>query len=173
MLLGAKQHLLTYKEKSFYVHDAVYVDSTYFDMFDYHFVNGAPSSKILANPYTIVLLKPIADNLFGSEDPLGKVITIDNAYGKHDFKVTGVVDESLGRTQIHANVFITMNSGGMGQYVRSNTMWAGNNFTNSFIKLRHDANVEALEKKLPAFLNKYGADQMKQMGMSKSCICSR
>jgi len=95
------------------------------------------------------------------------VITIDNAYGKHDFKVTGVVDESLGRTQIHANVFITMNSGGMGQYVRSNTMWAGNNFTNSFIKLRPDANVEALEQKLPAFLNKYGADQMKQMGMSK------
>ncbi len=166
-LLGAKQHLLTYKEKSFYIHDAVYVDSTYFDMFDYHFVNGTPSSKILADPYTIVLLKPISDNLFGSADPLGKVITIDNAYGKHDFKVTGVVDESLGRTQIHANVFITMNSGGMGQYVRSNTMWAGNNFTNSFIKVWHDANVEALEKKLPAFLNKYGADQMKQMGMSK------
>ena len=46
-------------------------------------------------------------------------------------------------------------------------MWAGNNFTNSFIKLRHDANVAALEKKLPAFLNKYGADQMKQMGMTK------
>ncbi len=136
-------------------------------MFDYHFVNGVSSTKILAEPYSLVLLKSVSDKLFGNEDPLGKVITIDNAYGKHDFKVTGVVDESLGRTQIHANLFITMNSGGIGQYVRANTMWAGNNFTNSFVKLRPDANVAALDKKLPAFLNKYGADQMKQMGMSK------
>jgi putative ABC transport system permease protein len=166
--LGAKQHLLRYKEKSFYEHDAVYVDSTYFSMFDYHFVNGVSSTKILSEPYSLVLLKSVSDKLFGNENPVGKVISIDNAYGKHDFKVTGVVDESLGRTQIHANLFITMNSGGIGQYVRANTMWAGNNFTNSFVKLRPDANVAALDKKLPAFLNKYGADQMKQMGMSKS-----
>lgn len=165
--LGAKQHLLKYKEKSFYEHDAVYVDSTYFSMFDYHFVNGVSSTKILAEPYSIVLLKPVSDKLFGSEDPIGKVVTIDNAYGKHDFKVTGVVDESMGRTQIHANIFITMNSGGLGEYVRTNSAWAGNNFTNSFIELRPDANPAALEKKLVAFLNKYGGDQMKQMGMSK------
>lgn len=165
--LGAKQHLLRYKEKSFYEHDAIYVDSTYFSMFDYHFVNGVSSNKILAEPYTIVLFKPVSDKLFGTEDPVGKVVTIDNAYGKHDYKVTGVVDESLGRTQIRANIFITMNSDGMGQYVRTNTMWAGNNFTNSFIKIRHDANAAELEKKLPAFLNKYGAAQMKQMGMTK------
>ncbi|HEY4198766.1 MAG TPA: ABC transporter permease, partial [Mucilaginibacter sp.] len=166
-LLGAKEHLLRYKEKSFYEHDAVYVDSTYFSMFDYHFVNGNPSTKILAEPYSLVLLKSVSDKLFGTEDPVGKVISIDNAYGKHDFKVTGVVDESLGKTQIHANLFITMNSGGLGQYVRANTMWAGNNFTNSFVELRSDANVAALDKKLPAFLNKYGAEQMKQMGMTK------
>jgi len=165
--LGAKQHLLKYKEKSFYEHDAVYVDSTYFTMFDYHFVNGTGSNKILADPYSIVLLKPVSDKLFGTENPVGKVISIDNAYGKHDFKVTGVVDESLGKTQIHANIFITMNSGGLGQFVRGNTAWAGNNFTNSFILIRHDADAAALEKKLPAFLNKYGGDQMKQMGMTK------
>jgi putative ABC transport system permease protein len=165
--LGAKQHLLTYKEKSFYQKDAVYVDSTYFSMFDYHFVYGAASNKILAEPYSIVLLKPVSDKLFGNENPVGKVITIDNAYGKHDFKVTGVVDESLGKTQIQANLFITMNSGGIGEYVRKNTMWAGNNFTNSFVRLRSDASAATLEQKLPAFLNKYGADQMKQMGMSK------
>ncbi|MDB5134789.1 MAG: FtsX-like permease family protein [Mucilaginibacter sp.] len=165
--LGAKQHLLSYKEKSFYQKDAVYVDSTYFSMFDYHFVYGTASNKILAEPYSIVLLKPVSDKLFGDENPVGKVITIDNAYGKHDFKVTGVVDESLGKTQIQANLFITMNSGGIGEYVRTNTMWAGNNFTNSFVRLRSDASAATLEQKLPAFLNKYGADQMKQMGMSK------
>ena len=53
---------------------------------------------------------------------------------------------------MQANIFITMNSGGIGEYVRQNDTWAGNNFTNSFIKLHPGADAAALEKKLPAFL---------------------
>ena len=121
----------------------------------------------LNEPYSIVLLKPVADKLFGKDDPVGKVIEINNAYGKHDFKVTGIVDESLGRTHIKANMFITMNSGGIGEYVLQNQSWAGNNFANEYIKLNPGADVAALEKKLPAFLNKYGAQQLKELGMQK------
>ena len=112
--IGVNQHLLRYKEKSFYEKDAVFVDSTFFDVFTYHFTNGN-AKNVLSEPYSLVLLKPTADKLFGNEDPIGKIIEIDNAYGKHDFKVTGVVDESLGKSHIHANMFITMNSGGMGE----------------------------------------------------------
>ena len=32
-----------------------------------------------------------------------------------------------------ANMFITMNSGGMGEFVRQSDMWAGSNFTYSYI----------------------------------------
>ena len=163
---GAKQHLLRYKEKSFYQQEAVYVDSTFFDMFRYHFVAGN-ASRVLAEPYSLVLFKPVADKLFGKEDPVGKMISIDNSFGKHDFKVTGVIDESLGKTHIHASMFMAMNSGGLGQYVRQNSNWAGNNFLYAYIKLRPDANVAALEKKLPDFLNKYGAAQLKEIGMKK------
>jgi putative ABC transport system permease protein len=164
--LGAKQHLLRYKEKSFYENDAVFVDSTFFDVFTYHFTNGN-SIKVLNEPYSVVLLKQVADKLFGNEDPVNKVIEINNGYGKHDFKVTGVVDESLGKTHIKANIFITMNSGGIGEYVLQNHSWAGNNFANEYIKLNTGSNVAALEKKLPAFLNKYGAQQFKELGMQK------
>src|SRR4029079_18436943 len=45
--------------------------------------------------------------------------------------------------------------------------WAGNNLTYSFVKLRPDADAAALEKKLPAFLNKYGGEQLKAVGMEK------
>lgn len=164
---GAKQHLLRYKEKSFYQQDAAYVDSTFFDMFNYHFVGGN-ASRVLAEPYSIVLLKPVADKLFGKEEPVGKMISIDNSFGKHDFKVTGVIDESAGKTHIHANMFMAMNSGGLGQYVRQNNTWGGNNFLYAYIKLRPDANPATFEKKLPEFLNKYGAAQMREIGMKKS-----
>ncbi|HEX5153764.1 MAG TPA: ABC transporter permease [Parafilimonas sp.] len=160
------KHLLRYKEKSIYETKAAYADSTFFELFTYHFTNGN-AKNVLSEPYTIVLLKNTADKLFDNEDPINKVIEIDDDNGRHDFKVTGVVDERLGKSNIQANMFITMNSGGFGEYVRRNNMWAGNNFTNSFIKLRPDADAAALEKKLPAFLNKYGAEQLKQIGMTK------
>ena len=164
--MTAKQNLLRYKEKSFYEKNAVFADSTFFDVFSYHFTHGNGTSGF-AKPYSIVLLKPVADKLFGREDPVGKVIEIDNSYGKNNFTVSGVVDGSLGKSHIHANLFITMNSGGLGGYVLQNTSWAGNNFVNSYLKLRSDASPVSLEKKLPAFLLKYGQQQLREMGMEK------
>ncbi|MDB4920014.1 ABC transporter permease [Mucilaginibacter sp.] len=165
--LGSAKTLLRYKERSFYENDVVYVDSTFFDVFTYHFQKGTPKNS-LNDPYNIALLKPVSDKLFANENPIGKMVTIDNAFGKHDFKVTAVIDESLGKSHLHAGIFITMNSGGLGGYVISNNSWGGNNFTNSYVKLRPDASALALEKKLPAFLNKYGAQQMKEIGMKKT-----
>ena len=163
---SSSKQLLTYKDKSIYETSPVYVDSTFFDIFNYHFTNGN-AKNVLSEPYSVVLLKPTADKLFGNVDPVGSVITIDGDNGENDFKVTGVVDESLGKSNIQANFFVTMNSGGIGAYVRENDMWAGNNFTNSFVKLKPNTDAAALEKKLPAFLNKYGAEQLKQLGMEK------
>ncbi|HCL83689.1 MAG TPA: ABC transporter permease, partial [Chitinophagaceae bacterium] len=165
--LQVDKNLLNYKEKFIYEDQALYADSTLFDMFNYHFIYGNPSNALKA-PYTLVLMKSVSDKLFGSEDPLGKTITIENSYGKENFKVTGVIDESLGKTQIQANMFLNMNSGGMGSYTANNQAWAGNNYCYSFIKLRPGAQAADLETKLPAFLNKYGGDQMRQMGMTKS-----
>ena len=165
-VFGGGKNLLRYKEKSFYEKDAAYVDSTFFDVFTYHFIRGSETNA-LKEPYSVVLLKPIADKLFGNDDPIGKAITIDNAYGKHNFKVTGIVGTGPGKSNIHSSLFITMNSGGLGEYVLKNNTWGGNNFTNSFVKLRPGASAALLEKKLPAFLNRYGAQEMKEIGMTK------
>jgi putative ABC transport system permease protein len=164
--LGAKQHLLRYKDKSIYEKSAVFVDSAFFDIFTYHFTSGS-AKKVLNEPYSVVLLKPTAVKLFGNENPVDKVITIDNAYGKHDFKVTGVVDESLGKTHIAANMFMTMNSGGFGDYVRKDNEWAGDNLTFTYVKLKPGSNAAGLEKKFPAFINKHGAQRLKELGMTK------
>jgi len=165
--LGIKEHLLSYKEKAFYERDAIMVDSTFFKILTYHFTNGSPVDA-LTEINSIVLIKTVADKLFGTTDPIGKMITMEDGDGKNVFKVTGVVDESAGKSQISANMFIKLNKNGYGGGILTNNSWAGNNFTYTFIKLRPDANANALEKKLPAFLNKYGADQLKSSGMSKS-----
>jgi putative ABC transport system permease protein len=165
--LGSNEHLLRYQEKSFYETGAFYVDSTYFNIFNYHFVEGqAPHS--LDEPYDVVLIKSTANKLFGNQSAIGKVININDQWGKHDFKVTGVIDESLGKSHLQGNMFISMKSGPQGISIANDPDWAGNNFLYSYIKLRPGADPNTLEKKLPAFLNKYGAQQMKALGMHKA-----
>jgi putative ABC transport system permease protein len=164
--LDANNHLLRYKNKSFYNEDAFLVDSTFFNIFNFHFDYGN-ATNALTEPNSIVLLKPIAEKLFGKENPVGKVITIEDADGTNDFKVTGVIDESLGESTIHADMFIRMNENGYGSDILKNNTWTGNNFTYSYIKLKPGSNLAALDKNLPAFLNKYGAEQFKNSGMKK------
>jgi len=157
-MLGAKEHLLRYKEQSFYETGALYVDSTFFDIFNYHFVEGSPSHA-LDNPYDIVLLKPTAEKLFGNAPAVGKMININDSYGHHD--------ESLGKSHLQGNMFIAMKSGPTGVSFANDNEWAGNNFLFSYVKLRPGINVNAFEKKLPAFLNKYAAQKLKEIGMQK------
>jgi len=160
-------HLLQYKNRLLYEKDAVFADSALFNMFNFHFVYGN-EKNVLTAPYSIVLLKPVADKLFGNVDPVGKVITMDNRYGKHDFTVSGVIDESLGKSHIHANIFMSMNSGGLGEFALHNNSWTGMNIVMSYVKLRPGTNAAALEKKLPAFVKKYGGEKLKTMGMAKT-----
>ncbi len=164
--LGVGNHLLRYHDKTFFEKDAVYVDSTFFDVFNYHVVNGN-ASRALNEPYSVVLLKTAADKLFGKEYPVGKTITIENIYFKKDYTVKAVADESLGKSHIHANIFLTMNSGSLGDYVLHTDSWTKNGYISSYIKLRRNTNVALLEKKLPAFVSRYAGEQLKAAGIQE------
>jgi len=164
--LGVSQHLLVYKQRSFYESDALFVDSTFFDVFTYHFTNGHPG-HVFSLTNSIVLKKALADKLFGSEDPIGKVILMDDGYGKNNFIVTGVVDESLGKSHLQANLYIKMNPGGLGDDLLQNNHWAIHNFAWSYVKLQPHVDPTQLEKKLPAMLEKYGAQELKERGYTK------
>lgn len=164
--LGVSQYILHYDEKSWSEKSVVFVDSTFFELFDYHFLYG-DYSRALVNPYSIVITEELAKKIFGKEEPIGRQIEMEYSYGKGTYTVQGVVNGSLGKSHIQANIYITMNGGGMGSYTQKNDSWAGNNFTYSYVKLNPETNVSALEAKLPAFLKKYGQEQLKQLGMEK------
>ncbi len=165
-ILGVSKHLLTYKEKAFYETDAYYADPGFFNVFTYHFIKGN-AGNALAAPYSVVLFKSVAERLFGNQDPLNQVITFNDSFGKHDYKVTGVVDESLGKSHIKANLLLSINSGGMGEYAATNTDWAGNNFLYTYLRLKPGTSAAALEQKLPAFLQAHGAQRLKELGFEK------
>ncbi|MBS1598076.1 MAG: ABC transporter permease [Bacteroidetes bacterium] len=160
--IGLDKHLLIYNKKTLWETDAFIVDSTFFDVFTYRLVRGNLNTALL-NPYSVVLLKPTAEKLFGQEDPLGKTIIIDNEYGKKDYKITAVVD-NIGKSHLHANLFITMNSGGVGEYMLHTTAWTSNGYIGSYIKLQPNTNIISFEKKFPAFVEKYAGEEIRKWG---------
>ena len=164
--LGADEHLLAYKDRSFYEKDAWLVDSTFFDVFNFHFEAGAIEHSLSA-PNSIVLSLPVAARLFGNENPVGKTITLNDSWGKNIFTVTGVVDETKTKSSIHASMFIRMNPNGFGGDLLANNVWSGNNFAYSYIRLAPGSSPRALEQQLPAFLDKHGQQQFKADGMTK------
>ncbi|MCB0571068.1 MAG: ABC transporter permease [Phaeodactylibacter sp.] len=161
------EHVLRWQDKAYFETRGYYVDSTFFRLFTYKWLSGN-AEHALDEPYTVVLTKPVAERIFGSQDAIGQTIRISNRFGDDDFKVTGVVDPAAAKSHIRGHLYLSMNSGGIGEYVRTSNHWAGNNFISGYIKLKPRADAKALEAKLPAFLQKHGAEQLKELGMKKT-----
>ena len=153
-------------DNSFYEPKGYVADSTFFQIFDYKFIEGKPLHS-LDEPYTVVLSSAVAKKLFGKSEALNQQINIGDQVNGRPFKVTGVFDETYGKSHLRPHFIMTMNSGGIGEFVRTNNQWAGQNFIYSYVKLNPKADAALLESKLPAFLEKHGADNLRQLNMKK------
>lgn len=163
------QNLIQYEDNKFYEPDAYIADSTLFDVLTYDFKEGNPQ-KALSDANTVVLSEPLANKLFGEESALNKSILI--AQGGHpiNYKVTGVYrnDNSF----LNANFITSMMSEGTGYYVRADSNaayeWAGQNFVQGYIKLVPQHSQADVEKKINDVLVKYGAEDMRALGITKT-----
>jgi putative ABC transport system permease protein len=80
-----------------------WVDPGMFDVFTYDFKAGNPET-VLDKPYSIVLTEEVVQNLFGDEDPIGKVVTLN---GRYELTVTGVVKKPA-NSHLDLNVFASI-----------------------------------------------------------------
>jgi len=79
--------LFRYGEKAFFEYNVRAVDPSFLQMFTFPLIKG-DKDKALDSPHSLVINEDIAEKYFGKQDPLGKVITVNNA---HEFTVTGVI----------------------------------------------------------------------------------
>ena len=159
--IGVDKSLISHGDKHLWIKDAFIVDSTFFDIFTYRAVRGDLQTA-LDKPNTAVLLKPLAEKLFGNEDPIGKTVTLDNTdQNKVNYTITGVV-EAVGKSHLYSELFITMNSEGMGKRFKDWDSWVSETFMSNYVKLRPGTNITALEKKLPALEQKYASQEYKK-----------
>ncbi len=130
---GNNQHVLLNKENRAML-PGVDVGSDFLKMFAYPMVAGDPATA-LRETYSIVLTKSAAAALFGKEDPMGKMVRIDN---QHDLKVTGVLENVPYNTELKFDYLIPFQYESVtNNYVSGG---AGNSFSNNsfniYVKLK-------------------------------------
>lgn len=132
----------------------IYADSTLFDVFTLPMVEGSPK-RALAEPNTVVVTKSIANKYFGTTKVLGKTLQFDN---KNIYKIGGVIGDMPATSHFRYDFFVALS--GMEEARRN--VWLSFNF-NTYILLKKNVNVAALNSKMEAIKKKYMWPQAQQL----------
>lgn len=82
-----------------------WADASFLSMFSLPLLKG-DSHTALDDPYSVVVTEKLAKTLFGSGDPIGRVLRIDNS---NDFKVTGILKDLPNNTMFDFEYLMSYN----------------------------------------------------------------
>lgn len=138
------KHSLIYGEKkiSKFGH---YLGEEGVDMFSLKIISGDKTP--LHDPYSIVLTDETARVLFGSEDPIGKMVKLDNAT---NLKVTAVVPKQPKNSSLAFDYLIPFQlQEALYDYIKlyHKTNW-GNNSWQVYVQLNNNANEKSVNAKI-------------------------
>ncbi|MFZ5999189.1 MAG: ABC transporter permease [Bacteroidota bacterium] len=150
------QGIVRYKEKVF-TENVGYVDEDFLRMFSFQWVSGHPD-KALADPSHVVITPEIAEKYFGDEDPIGKVLEIENE-SKKSFTVTGVLNPFPANSSLHFKMLIRQEN--RPYYQRNVENW-GNFNTPTFVQLHAKADTANLRKNLAQLIDKYMGEKLEK-----------
>ena len=124
------------------------VDTGFLQMFTFPLIKGDPHTA-LNNGYSIVLTENLAKKIYGDEDPMGKIIKIDN---KDNFTVTGVLKDLPNNTRFNFEYLMPW------EYLRKtggdDSSW-GNNSTRTYVLLKENTSFTAANEKIRKIKVKY------------------
>jgi putative ABC transport system permease protein len=124
------------------------VDSNFLQVFNFTLLKGNPAT-VLNGAYSIAITERLATRLFGDENPIGKIVRIDN---RDNFTVTGLIKDQPDNTRFRFEYVIPwsyLSLNGM-----DNGIW-GNNSTATYVKLKPNATLAAIEPKIKTLRKKY------------------
>jgi len=149
--------VVRYKDNIFSEHYFFSADSNFFEVFPFQLLKGN-RNDVLRHPNTIVLTASTATKYFGNEDPLGKVLELDN----QNLEVVGVMED------VPENSHMKFDALGPAigiDFLEEPNYYIAGTFT--YVKLTPGTKAEAAEAKIPALVDKYAAGQIERdLGIS-------
>jgi len=133
------------EETNFLEKELYWCDPELFNIFSVPFLKGE-STTALNRPNTVTLSQSTAKKYFGDNDPLGKIITVDN---DKELEVTGVFEDFPANSTLHCNVIASFSS----IWASKKPSW-GNSSFETYIQLNKNASAAATELQIQAVLDK-------------------
>lgn len=148
------------EDRAFKISGMRHADSTLFDIFSFELIAGN-SKTMFADPFSIVLTDQTAQRLFGSENPVGKIIKKEN---RDPFKITGIVKSPPANSTIQFDALLSFST----LYTDPNLFlgWNGGNQYTAYVLLKKGATPGEVEKKFPDFMWRYINKQYANYGLS-------
>lgn len=142
--------LISANNKSLISPTGFIVDSTFLEMFSFPLIEG---SADLRSGNRIVITQTLAKKLFGDEDPIGKIIKTENT---DNFIVSGVLKDPPVNTRFQFDYLLpwTYRTAQNDGYANETERWLSNN-TSTFVLLKPNTNVDALNKKISDITQRY------------------
>jgi putative ABC transport system permease protein len=104
-LLKGSHKKVSYGDIHLSAEEFYYADDSYFRIFSIPMVKGDPETA-LDGKFTIVLTESTASRYFGENDPIGKVLELDNGW---KFKVTGICEDVPDNSHYHFDYLASLN----------------------------------------------------------------
>lgn len=150
---GSGTTLFAYADKQF-LEEPAYADAGYYTMFSFPLVKG-DAKTVLQAPFTMVITEKIARKLFVNEDPIGKIIKIDN---KYDCQVTGVAKDLPLNTDVGRDIVISYATflkitHDMGFEIEN--LWYNFSENETYVSLQPHVSLAHMRSQLTAFTDKH------------------
>ena len=150
--------LVSYKENHFYESGIGFAGPSIFEMFTFPFLNGNPETA-LHDTSSIVITKEQAEKYFNREDPINKIIRLNN---KHEFVVTGVIENVPKNSHLQFDFLLSLEAmenmredvGIPWHPVLGN--W-GINFLYSYIQVAENVDIDSLDTKILNFIQEHAS----------------
>ena len=133
---------VAYTDKLFFEEGILWTDASVFEVFSFPLVSG-DSEEALQVPYTAVLTEETAQKYFGSDDPIGKILKIDNQV---DYTVTGIVENVPRNSHIDFDILLSFKTL-EAVYPERFSRWMEDFDNWTYLLLQEGANPQAVEEK--------------------------
>ncbi|WPP48663.1 ABC transporter permease [Catalinimonas niigatensis] len=151
------EHLLTVEENPI-LKKGYYVSDEFLEMFEFPLAYGEAAS-VLDEPSAIVISESTAKALFGDEDPINKIIRVDN---KSDLKVSGILKDVPGNSSFEFDFLIPYTQWRqVSPWVVDNEDNWGNYSFQVFLELNEPINEAAVESSIQNMLIEHGEEDLK------------
>jgi len=132
-----------------------YADSTFFEIFSFPLKEGS-IQHALTEPRSVVLTKSMAAKYFGDEDPMGKILQINN---RAEYTVTGVMEDVPSNSFLQFDFMASFSSLDQSH---EQIWWSANYQT--FLLLAPHTHVAELQNKTNALVKKELASELTNPG---------